>query len=725
MAFNAVFRSPTDLPHELLHSTFALELLTETARNLGQSTFAAQMSKVFGNDIPHHTYAALWSSLISGKLESPAIVLTEFLGYEADYHNRERVIRIDWEFFRSALTQRDRHWWVLSALIHEFGHHIDNLLRHDFSDKGADGLPVLAADANHEEGHRFTAWLIKAGAPHQDDIEIASYTDHGNVTRSLSTSWRDARLKMSALPRGVDDTVIDALVDPVRERFEAGHGDANHQTHLQIEKVLEKLDFEFYESESIYFGNWLRDHSQVVDPKLIRPVNVPKNFPDVISREALTRIVDVLSVKQFSIARQQTPKNFTVSEKLLGVYRPTEHMDNPRVDDLGATNPTSLDPAFEPLVHPGDQLLDIDYETSMKRYIQHSVDFMANELSLAMQGRTVDGCRALGSALHVLEDFFAHSNFVELALIKNGHSHVLPWTSTADCRAGLPLVTGTFGAADTVASLTGPLGEALFSPDDIIYKPVKAGERSEREQILLILLAEHHNPTYLEIYQDFLDARDAWVDLPFVDFIQRCARYLQGASAVVGNATGIIMKDVLQQFGENVDNWQTRYGQDPHENGSTDPTHSQLAKDHAEHPLHLIAAELASEAVEKVAIAMVAHWNGDENADPVAVARSYFKHPQDSDWQDSKVIEWAAANPHEVSRSTSKDEMKSISERVAQTSRNVLDRMARDGAAYLNFLRGEIMDQDSPFWIFFKQTAAGSLLFTTLQELGVIRKAAR
>jgi hypothetical protein len=81
----------------------------------------------------------------------------------------------------------------------------------------------------------------------------------------------------------------------------------------------------------------------------------------------------------------------------------------------------------------------------------------------------------------VLEDFFAHSNFVELALIKDGYRDVLPWTSPANCRAGLPLVTGMFGPTDVVASLAGPLGEILFSVEDVIYQPIKAGDRSPRE----------------------------------------------------------------------------------------------------------------------------------------------------------------------------------------------------------------------------------------------------
>lgn len=537
----------------------------------------------------------------------------------------------------------------------------------------------------------------------------------------------DKTLNAPAHPSDSVDDDVEILFPnpdtPPLARFEAGHGDAQHQTHQQIERALLELDLSRYELDAIYFGNWLRDYSQLVDPKVVRAPGMDKHFPEVLSREALTRIVDVLSIKHFPQLRKNAALHHTVTPEKLGVYRPSEHLDNPRTDDLDTPDPRLRDPQFEALVFPGDPLLDIDYDTSMKRYLGRSVDFMTSELQRAMTlKRSPAGLSAFGSALHVLEDFFAHSNFVELALIKNGHEAVLPWTSPAHCKAGLPLVTGTFGASDTLASLIGPLGALLFSPRDLIYQPTKAGDRSEREQILLILLAEHQNPRYLDIYQTYLETRDQWVELPLVEFFQRSAKYLEGLYAVVGNATGIVMKDLLIQFSENIDDWQTRYGADPHENGSTDPTHSQLAKDHAEHPLHSIAAALAFEAVRKVGEAMVAYWNGDAEADPIATAVSYFTHPQNSDWQDAQVTDWAAANPEAVRFSTSKEEMLSISEKVAQSGRRALNQMEKDGAAYLDFLRGEIMDPHSPYWVLLNLTPQGSLLRLALEKLGFFRK---
>ncbi len=137
--------------------------------------------------------------------------------------------------------------------------------------------------------------------------------------------------------------------------------------------------------------------------------------------------------------------------------------------------------------------MKVDPDTSMKRYIQRSVPVMAAGLESAVNGGpgSTDGLRDMGAALHILEDFFAHSNFAELSLIKLGHERILPWTSEADCKHRLPLVTGTFGGSDIIASLAEPLGRIMFSTDEKPFEAIKAGERYERDQIIQIVLGEH------------------------------------------------------------------------------------------------------------------------------------------------------------------------------------------------------------------------------------------
>lgn len=83
----------------------------------------------------------------------------------------------------------------------------------------------------------------------------------------------------------------------------------------------------------------------------------------------------------------------------------------------------------------------------------------------AAKGREEDLCEALrcmGQALHCMEDFGAHTNYVELALIELGHRDVFPHVGAhtqmnVHGKTVYPLTTGTFGAVDFLHSV---LGEA-------------------------------------------------------------------------------------------------------------------------------------------------------------------------------------------------------------------------------------------------------------------------
>jgi hypothetical protein len=474
---------------------------------------------------------------------------------------------------------------------------------------------------------------------------------------------------------------------PMALRFEAGKGDKDHATHSSIERVLETAGFSHYEVRAIYYGNWLRDYSQLLDPKIVRATSMRKNFPDVLSREALTKIVDVLAVREFTDLMKNNRARFLVTEGRLGVYRPTEHIDNPKVVDPTPTNPGDRDADFEPWVLPGNPLLEVDTDTSMKRYIQRSVDVMSSKLESAMRAgvQSTDALRDLGAGLHILEDFFAHSNFVELSLIKAGYADVLPWTSKAHCKHGLPLVTGMFGGSDVIASLAAPLGKILFSNEQKPFEATKAGERSERDQIILILLSEHPNGTLLEAYETFLAARDKWASLPFAGQVEQFYHYTNLPGRIISSAVGTVMQGLATWLGNSVDDAQTLLADDPNTSGSTDPSHSQLAKDHAEHPLHMLAAELARKAVLEVGQAVLSTKHGKEGAEhPAVVAARYFTHPMDSEWQDAVVREWAKENPGNVLRATRKSDLQHGQKQLQESARKALHRFRSESTSFLD-----------------------------------------
>ncbi|KAI0356056.1 Het-C-domain-containing protein [Trametes cingulata] len=212
----------------------------------------------------------------------------------------------------------------------------------------------------------------------------------------------------------------------------------------------------------VYFGNWLRDYSQAVDVAGLQKLQ-------------LQTIINLCMVLGF-MAHGYATNEFEVTEERLGVYLPTEHIDNPKGYP---DNARQYHPKLRPPVDPRE--LEIDPRTGMKNYIANENGTW--DTSKALVRRTLERCihlgrqarangakqdlyeayRLLGQALHTLEDFPAHSNFCELALVSMGHNDVFVHVGDqvkVQGRNGkwvAPLVTGTFGSSDFIHSL---LGEA-------------------------------------------------------------------------------------------------------------------------------------------------------------------------------------------------------------------------------------------------------------------------
>ncbi|KAG2069173.1 Het-C-domain-containing protein [Suillus decipiens] len=214
----------------------------------------------------------------------------------------------------------------------------------------------------------------------------------------------------------------------------------------------------------VYFGNWLRDYSQAVDIGTLKKVN-------------LQTILNLVMVLGF-MANGYATGEFEVTPERLGTYLPTEHIDNPKGYGEGE-DARQYDPRLRGPVHPDE--LEIDPQTGMKNYIANENGHW--DTSKALVRRVLQRCiylgrryrssgdntdqyeafRLLGQALHTLEDFSAHSNFCELALVSMGHTNVFMHVGDAirvrahNGKMVAPIVTGTFGSSDFIHSL---LGEA-------------------------------------------------------------------------------------------------------------------------------------------------------------------------------------------------------------------------------------------------------------------------
>lgn len=250
--------------------------------------------------------------------------------------------------------------------------------------------------------------------------------------------------------------------------------EGNNFRHGDIEDMLKTIAFikghkwTSMMVKRVYFGNWLRDYSQAVDVGSLKGVSAP----------TIRILVWVLSFLSFGYATEE----FEVTEERLGVYRPEEHIDNPKgyADDKDAR---TFDARLRGPILPIE--LDVDMNTGMKNYIANETGGWATstgyvKFSFARsihfgriytngsgnsKGREADLCealRCLGQALHCMEDFGAHTNYCELALRELGFRDVFPHCgiqAEVNIRGKriYPLVTGTFGAVDFLHSV---LGEA-------------------------------------------------------------------------------------------------------------------------------------------------------------------------------------------------------------------------------------------------------------------------
>lgn len=212
----------------------------------------------------------------------------------------------------------------------------------------------------------------------------------------------------------------------------------------------------------------MRDYSQAID------VGTVKN----VSAEAIRLLLWILGFMTFGYGT----KEFEVTTERLGCYRPEDHIDNPKdyADNIDARQ------YHRQLREPVDEAVElaIDENTGMKNYIaneragittsaQHVRNlFTESTMKARSYARSKDeselheALRLLGTGLHCLEDWPAHSNYTELALIELGEEDIFPHVgrNTAIRLPGasgakFPIVTGTFGGVDFLHSVMGEVND--------------------------------------------------------------------------------------------------------------------------------------------------------------------------------------------------------------------------------------------------------------------------
>lgn len=853
-----------------LESRFAMEQLFEFAKKDSKAMFCFWMADIFGGDIPLEAYEQLYKDA-SDKKESilPEITVARSLPgkgavYNADTRSKfHKNIIISEGFINEALEKNDTQKLLMIALVEEFGHHLDYLLRFEYSAVKGDAPGDEGAKYTSRLNRRYQRYLINPFA--NKEQEYAKATIKGEEKKLV---WDFSDLNQQ-LTQYVDNrTEKDDNFYAGYEFFGAGLGDGLHGWgHQKIEEdALGKIPAFAGDKNTkrlqVYFGNWMRDFSQFVDPMVIRPManaldmmseeykathvnqqetnslmddikslmdinrvtlydedykktygknklvkktyQLPTSFelnllnfeaqikweatsfsPVKLSREGVTTLVELIAVKEFGELSSmegtgKKPPNYMkylddfrakftkVTPEKLGVYRPEEHIDNPAAlhrtlickenEKKGKACPEpdlnyKLDPDF--VKDPLEKQWDNSDAFGTKNYIRgNDSDPFPSAYSCFIKFidksnlGTVEGRMNFGAALHILEDYYAHSNFCELAVMKVADPKVFPWDNLPDsCKSehvhehradiqsnrhaqdsvvknrnkikfrtlnnpalhtaavanylkhypnktpahyyydlghkdywenkGLyyshaecaPVLTGSFGPLDTIASIAPKINSKYFSIKIEEQKSLKEGERTFNDALIYELLKDvtkaqgsdtkegnanykgSDDNIYSETFLQYLNFRDFIIStglqkvfdlFGILDFVTNYIKVIQNTFYHFLSLSAINLIDDYQTYLENEltaieqGNWKVNaYG----------PSHTQLAKDNGLQPLHGLAVDLAKKSVERVGRLFVA---GDMAGIKNLASTELFVHPMYADWMDEYVIAWSKQHPYKL-----------------------------------------------------------------------------
>ncbi|RPB24493.1 Het-C-domain-containing protein [Terfezia boudieri ATCC MYA-4762] len=249
------------------------------------------------------------------------------------------------------------------------------------------------------------------------------------------------------------------------------HGDIEDTLLELFMSQAGRAKFDRLAVKRVYFGNWLRDYSQALD------VGGLKQLP----KETIRVILWVLSFVTFGFATGE----FEVNEERLGCYRPEEHIDNPK-DYADNEDARKYDSRLRGPVDESKELA-IDDDNGMKVYIASenrgidtsagfvrkcftkSIDFGRKFAQSGNDNDLFEALRLLGTGLHTLEDFAAHSNYLELTL-KELNVNAFPHVG-GNCQVNIggkeiwPVITGTFGMTDFLHSVVGEVSDKMIQSE--------------------------------------------------------------------------------------------------------------------------------------------------------------------------------------------------------------------------------------------------------------------
>ena len=133
-----------------LESDFAWKQLIDLAESDGKWIFKFRMANIFGKDVSQDAVDKLFDACMDRSLSNSEIQVCEnrIYGLQAAYNQKTNKIYVSRQTIEEAIENNEARHKLMVALVEEFGHHIDWLLRCRY-DKNAN------KDAEGDEGARF------------------------------------------------------------------------------------------------------------------------------------------------------------------------------------------------------------------------------------------------------------------------------------------------------------------------------------------------------------------------------------------------------------------------------------------------------------------------------------------------------------------------------------------------------------------------------------------
>lgn len=713
--------------HYELKSDFSETQLKKVAKELDKFSFVMFVLNIFGEDIEIEALLKLYRRLLEDDMPKPKIEVSSqpLNGRKANYSAQNKTIYIWEQFIDNATLDKTASAELLIALVEEYGHFIDDLLRGSFATN-----PIKDTDYL-DEGAKFAFFFFNEDTSQLKEITYA----HGSspyYTGAFSVSLDI--LNQTAEDVFSSTTFFDVNPNEELEGFGAGFEPG---THGGIELEALQADFDENEVLQIYYGNWLRDYSQVLSGLTVRITeearkalekSIPKkqaaqalkNHTKKISQEGWADLLEILAAKEFIFEAQKgikSPANRQLTEfrkqygkltpDMLGLYRPEEHIDNPIGLKKEDQYPVFFNYEYpkgtteERTLYPGllGASLKIDDTLKAKNYIHKdfedkdfktrsrpsSATYLKEQIELAVSyGRNKDGFRHFGAALHVLEDYYAHTNFTELALIKAGNENVYPWVQgmQGEDYKAIPIVTGFFLTDDLLASIIPKTANIMFPVGFEKIEPEEIGDRTFVELFILELLEDlakvESNEGYLEFtaksllvaFKAYLTIKDVKIlvkkitGLEYID--RKIDEILQRRKEIINTYNNIAYNLLVRSVGDIIKDIQTH---ETNQNYGTNPTHTQIAKDAENHPLNKLSSDLAVIAVKDVGKKIKDIWSGTSNMDGKSlgnyIINTYFQHPQFTTWEEETIKKWAK-NRQPIIKRLERPEVYGHSEQVVE-----------------------------------------------------------